>query len=59
MNLDSNQCKKELLYRLYHQVDKQSIDLVVDEMFNLINELLTYHIEQERLINENDSILPN
>ena len=59
MNIDSIQCKKEILYRLYDKVDKHSVDLIVDEMFNLFNELIVYQIEQERLLNESNTNLPN
>lgn len=54
MNISIEQMSKEVIERLYN-VNEINIEMVIQEVFNIINELSVFQFEQERLLNFQDS----
>ena len=54
MNISVEQMSKEVIERLYN-VNEINIEMVIQEVFNIINELSVFQFEQERLLNFQDS----
>lgn len=54
MNISIEQMSKEVIERLYNE-NEINIEMVIQEVFNIINELTVFQFEQERLLNFQDS----
>lgn len=54
MNISVEQMSKEVIERLYNE-GEINIEMVIQEVFNIINELSVFQFEQERLLNFQDS----
>ena len=54
MNISVEQMSKEVIERLYNE-NEINIEMVIQEVFNIINELTVFQFEQERLLNFQDS----
>lgn len=54
MNISIEQMSKEVIERLYNE-NEINIEMVIQEVFNIINELSIFQFEQERLLNFQDS----
>ena len=55
MNISVEQMTQEVLERLYNETNQVSVDSVIQEVFNIINEVTVFQAEQERLLNFQDS----